>query len=463
VGVLRAPLAAGPSWGRPGALTHRAYRRFLGAQVAGSVGTWMQGVTLSWLVLEQTGSAVLVGLVVAAQNLPVLVAGPLGGLVADRFARRRVLVVTQGLFALPALAVSALATAHAASAWAIVALALLWGRVQVVDLPSRQAVAIELVGRDHLVSAIACNASAWHAASIVGPAIAGAAIGVAGPLPSLLGSCACSLVAIALLLRVDGAAPAPGPASRRDHGGVAEAVRHVRGDPILRSLLPLVAVFSLFAMNRLTLVPLMADQVLRVGAAGFGFLLATSGVGALAGGVALAVRGRPIGGGTHLGIGLVWAAALLGFSVSRQLWLSAGLITVVGVGQEWFMAAALMRIQVDTPDHLRGRVLAFYGQALTGTGPIGAALAGLLAALAGPALAMAAGAVVAGSTALLVRLLSPATFSAGSAPLPGTAPPAPPDRPPASAGRPPSGPAIAASPPPAPAPARTAGRPPPRL
>jgi MFS family permease len=430
---------------RPGALAHRDYRWFLCGQVAGSVGTWMQGVTLSWLVLEQTGSAVLVGLVVAVQNLPVLVVGPLGGVVADRFPKRRVLVVTQVLFALPALFASALTTAHAGSALAILTLALLWGCVQVVDLPSRQAVAIELVGRDDLVSAIACNASAWHAASIVGPAIAGAVIGVAGPVPSLLCAGGCSFAAIVPLLRVRTAAPRSVRSSPPDRGGIAEAVRHVRRDPILRSLLLLVAMFSLFAMNRLTLVPLVADQVLRVGAPGFGILLATSGAGALAGGVALAVRGRPIGGATHLGIGLAWAVALVGFSVSRQLWLSAALLAVVGVGQEWFMAGALMRIQVDIPDHLRGRVLAFYGQALTGTGPIGATAAGLLAALAGPALAMAAGAVVAGSAALVVRLLSPGTFSAASAPRSGTAPPAPPDRPPASAVRPVPGRSIGAA------------------
>jgi MFS family permease len=445
VDELRA-LGKSPPRGRPGALTHRDYRWFLGGQVTGSVGTWMQGVTLSWLVLEQTGSAVLVGLVVAAQNLPVLVAGPLGGVVADRFPKRRVLVLTQVLFALPALILSALATAHAASPTAIVALALLWGCVQVVDLPSRQAVAIELVGRDDLVSAIACNASAWHAASIVGPAIAGAVIGLAGPVPSLLCAGGCSLAAIVLLLRVGAGAARQARPARPDRGGVADAIGHVRGDPLLRSLLLLVAVFSLFAMNRLTLVPLIAEQVLHVGASGFGFLLATSGVGALAGGVALAVRGRPLGGAAHLGVGLTWAAALLGFSLSRQLLLSAGLLTVVGVGQEWFMAAALVRIQVDTPDHLRGRVLAFYGQALTGTGPIGAAMAGLLAALAGPALAMAAGAAVAGSAALLVRLLSPVTFCAASARRSGTAPPARRDRPPASAGRPLPGRSIGASP-----------------
>jgi len=451
-----APVTA-PSRRRLGALHHRGYRRFLAAQSIGSVGTWMQGVAQAWLALELTHSALPVGLVVTAQNLPVLIGGPFGGLVADRFSKRRVLVLTQALFAVPAIGLFALAVTRSVSYPTVVAAAALWGCVQVIDLPSRQAAAIDLVGRNDLLQAIACNASAWHVASVIGPSLAGAVIGVAGPGPCLLCTAACYLAAIGFLLRMEGPHPQARPPRPLLHG-VAEAVSCVRHDRVLGSLLGLAAVFSLFAMNRLTLVPLFADQVLRVGAPGFGFLMATSGLGALGAGIALALRARPLAGSVHFWIGVIWALALIGFSASRQLWLSALLLAVIGVGQEWFMAAALTRIQMDAPDHLRGRVLAFYGQALTGVAPIGAAQSGLLASFVGPALAMATGAIVAGSAALFVRLVIPAVFAPAPAQRPGMARPALRARPPASAAPPGRDAATWASPPPTQCPTHTTGR-----
>jgi MFS family permease len=445
---------------RFGALRARGYRRFLAAQAAGSVGTWTQGAGQAWLVLQLTRSALAVGLVVAVQNLPVLVAGPLGGIVADRVPRQRAVALTQALLALPALALAGLTAWHAAPYWAVLATAASWGCVQVVDLPARQALAGELVARDDLTSAVACSASTWHAASIAGPALAGVLIGVAGLPACGLAAAVCTLAAAGAVLSIPQGAGARGRPPRG--GGVAEAVAYVRLNPPLGSLLVVVAVFSLSAMNRLTLVPLFAGQVLGAGAMGFGLLMAVSGAGALAGGVLLAARSRPLSGAAHLRTGLTWALALLAFSASRRLWLSAALLGVVGLCQEWFMVAALTRIQVSTPDRLRGRVLGLHGQALTGFTPLGAAQAGLLASLFGPPLAMAAGAAVAGSAALLVRLVSPAAFAAAPAPRPGTGRPDRPARPPARAARPARARTTLAAPPPARSPRRTAGRPPPR-
>lgn len=400
----------GPTRHRLGALRSPGYRYFLGAQSVGSIGTWMQSVVQIWLVLQLTHSGVLLGLVVTAQNLPILVAGPFGGLVADRFRRRCVLVVTQALFAVLALGLLALISSGAVSYTVLVVSATLWGCVQVADLPTRQAAVTAFVGERDMLDAIALGAATWHAASIVGPSLAGVVIGLAGPAPSLLCSSACYLTAIALLLRTDDGRSVPRVESRLLLD-VNEAAHYVRRNHVLTCLLLLVAIFSLCAMNRLTVVPLFADQVLRVGAPGFGLLMSISGLGALAGGLALALRTRPVAGSTHFWIGLVWVSTLIMFSATRRLWLSAVLLGLAGVAQEWFLVTALTRIQLLTADRLRGRVLAFYGQALTGVVPIGSFLAGEVASLFGPPVAIAAGAAIAGVAMVLARFLVRTAFA----------------------------------------------------
>src|SRR5215831_18496355 len=167
------PAATSPRRRVLGALRHRNYRLFFGGQLVSTVGTWMQSIAQPWLVLQLTHSALLVGLVLAAQYLPMLVAGPLGGLVADRFPKRRVLQITQAAFMVPALFLFAVSWTHTATYPMLLAAALLWGAIQVVDVPTRQAFAIEMVGREDLMNAIALNSSVWNGAAVVGPALAG--------------------------------------------------------------------------------------------------------------------------------------------------------------------------------------------------------------------------------------------------------------------------------------------------
>jgi MFS family permease len=199
-----------------------------------------------------------------------------------------------------------------------------------------------------------------------------------------------------------------------------EGARYVRRDPVVGAMLLVVAVFSLFAMNRLTLIPLFAEQVLHVGATGFGFLMGCLGLGALAGALSLAFLPGSASGRRQFWIAMGWVAALLGFSFSRQVWLSALLIFVAGFGQMWFLATANTRIQTATPDQLRGRVMSLYAQALMGVGPIGSTQAGALASLFGAPAAMAIGAVVAAFVVGGIRIVRPAVFTVDR--LPGAAP-----------------------------------------
>jgi MFS family permease len=177
-------------------------------------------------------------------------------------------------------------------------------------------------------------------------------------------------------------------------------------------LLVAVAVFSLFAMNRLTLIPFFADQVLDVGARGFGFLLGSMGLGALVGALTLAISPGASDPRRQFWMAMIWVAALLTFSISRVFFISLVCLFIAGYSQISFVATANNRIQTITPDHLRGRVMALYAQALIGVGPMGSLQAGGLATLFGAPWAMAIGAVVAGAVVLAIRLARPYVFAA---------------------------------------------------
>ncbi|HEY1419388.1 MAG TPA: MFS transporter [Candidatus Dormibacteraeota bacterium] len=396
-----------------GALRHRNYRLFLAGQIVSTVGTWMQSVAMPWLALQLTHNAFLVGLVLAAQFTPVLIGSPLGGVVADRYRKRNVLLVTQSLFMVPSFAMFALSHSGHVQYWMIIVAAFATGTINLFDVPSRQAFIVEMVGKQDLMNAIALNSSVFNAAAVVGPAVAGVLIAAVGLPLCFLANSASYMAAIAALLFMRNL---PAIVQQRHEERwttrLAEGARYARHDPVVGMLLIAVAVFSLFAMNRLTLIPLFADQVLHAGAQGFGFLIGSMGLGALVGALTLAFF--PAMGADprrQLWMAMIWVAALLTFSLSRVFLLSVMTLFIAGYCQISFVATANSRIQTITPDHLRGRVMAIYAQALIGVGPIGSTQAGALASLFGAPWAMAIGAAVAGAVILGIRLLRPEVFT----------------------------------------------------
>ena len=405
-----------------GALRHRNYRLFLTGQIISTVGTWMQSVAMPWLALELTHSGLLVGLVLAAQFTPVLLGGPFGGLVADRYGKRNILLVTQSLFTIPSFVLFAVSATGHAQYWMVIVAAFATGAINMFDVPCRQAFVIEMVGRKDLMNAIALNSSVFNASAVIGPAIAGLVIAAVGvPICFLANSVSYLAAIVALLLMRDlppaAAAHHEQPLLKR----VVEGAAYARREPAVGMLLIAVAVFSLFAMNRLTLIPLFADQVLHVGAHGFGFLLASMGLGALVGALTLAFS--PTLGADprrQFWMAMIWVGALVEFSISRVFVLSLATLFVAGYCQISFVATANNRIQTLTPDRLRGRVMSLYAQALIGVGPLGSTQAGLLATLFGAPWAMATGAVVAGAVVLGIRIVRPETFSLSTAFSPGT-------------------------------------------
>ncbi len=395
-----------------GALRHRNYRLFFAGQVISTVGTWMQSVAMPWLALQLTHSGLLVGLVLAAQFVPILVGSQLGGMVADRFRKRRILLVTQSAFTIPAFALFALTASGQAHYWMVIGAAFAAGTVNLFDVPARQAFIVEMVGKRDLTNAIALNSAVFNGAAVVGPSVAGVLIALVGVPLCFLANSVSYLAAVAALLLMRGLPDVVEERHRQPFlSRLAQGASYARHEPVVGGLLVAVASFSLFAMNRQTLMPLFADQVLHTGAQGFGFLLGAMGMGALAGALTLAFM-------PHLGtdprrqlwMAGIWVAALLEFSISRAFAISLVTLFVAGYCQISFLATTNSRIQTITPDHLRGRVMALYVQAFAGVGPLGAMQAGLLATLFGAPWAMAIGAIAAGAVVSVVWLVTPEVF-----------------------------------------------------
>src|SRR3984893_6791063 len=230
-----------------GALRHRNYRLFLTGQIISTVGTWMQSVAMPWLALQLTHSALLVGLVLAAQFLPVLVGGPLGGVIADRYRKRNILLATQALFMIPSFALFALSATGHAQYWMVIVAAVATGTINMFDMPARQAFVIEMVGRQDLMNAIALNPSGFNAASVIGPAVAGLVIAAVGVPICFLANSVSYLGAVgALLLMRDLPNIVPHHDLQPFLARLAEGVSYARREPVVGLLLIAVAVFSLF-------------------------------------------------------------------------------------------------------------------------------------------------------------------------------------------------------------------------
>jgi MFS family permease len=377
-----------------GALAHRNFRLFFLGQGISLIGTWMQAVALGWLVLELTNSAFAVGLNQALRSLGVLVFTLYGGVVVDRVDKRRLIVWTQVLQMLEALALALLVWTKTATTWQVMALAVLFGIVSAFDIPARQAFLVELVGRDNLMNAIALNSSMFNAARIVGPAVAGVLIGATdvGMCFFLNGVSYLAVLAGLFAIRLPPFAPRVVPYSA--WVGFRQAVAFIRSEPRVSTIVILVAVFSVFGFPFLVLMPVVARDVLHTTARGYGLLMAAVGVGAMLGALALALEGRRVKQGVALlQSGAVFAALLVGFAAARSFGLALLLLALAGCAMIITTALANTMLQTLVPDALRGRVMAFYAFVFVGMAPLGAFQAGLVAEHRGAPTAIALGGV----------------------------------------------------------------------
>jgi MFS family permease len=374
------------------ALRHRNYRLFASGQVISLIGTWMQSVAESWLVYRLTGSPLLLGVVGFANRIPVFLFSTVGGAVADRYNRHRVVLATQIASMCLASLLAFLTLTHLVQVWHLMAIAALLGIVNAIDIPTRQSFVVELVAREDLQNAIALNSSMFNGARIVGPAVAGVLVAVVGEGWCFFANAVSYIAVIAslLLMRAPSAAPTARPASIRAH--VAEGFRFVlRSRPIVVILL-LLGFVSLMGTPYSVLMPIIADQTFHAGSRGLGLLMGASGVGALIGALTLARRvglhgyGRTIGLAA-MGLGL----SLIAFSTVRYFWLGVALLLPAGFAMMTQMAASNTLIQSMIPNSLRGRVMAVYSMMFMGMAPIGALLAGALAGWLGATTTVAIG------------------------------------------------------------------------
>jgi MFS family permease len=388
---------------RLGALTHRNFRLFFLGQGISLIGTWMQSVALGWLVLELTNSAFAVGLNQALRSLGVLVFTLYAGTVVDRVEKRRLIVWTQLLQMVEALALAGLVWTKGVATWQVMVLALGFGVVNAFDIPARQAFIAELVPKDDLMNAIALNSSMFNAARIVGPAVAGVLIGAAGIGACFLLNGVSYIAVIAGLLAMRLPPVTARRAAASGWAGFRVGVGFIRRDPRVLALVVLVAAFSVFGFPFLVLMPVVARDVLHTDARGYGVLMAAVGIGAMLGALGLAVAGRRVPKGRALlAGGSAFATLLVLFATARSFSLAALLLALVGCAMIITTALANTMLQTIVPDELRGRVMAFYAFVFVGMAPFGAFLAGLLAEHTSAPVAIAWGGVGCLVAALLV-------------------------------------------------------------
>jgi len=360
----------------------RNYRLFFAGQLVSVSGTWMQQVAQTWLVLTLTGSGLDLGVTVALQFLPMLLFGMWGGLVADRFDKRRTLIIAQAVAAVLAVTLWALVVSDVVQLWMVYVLAFLLGLVQVVDMPTRQSFVTEMVGPDEVPNAVGLNSAMFNAGRLVGPAAAGVVISTAGVAPAFLVNAASYLVVIGALWAMRPAelyrdSRSERRAAGRQPGQIREGLRHVWHTPQLRSPLLLVAVVGTFGFNFNVVLPVLARYTLHGGASLYGWLTGVMALGSLVGALYAASRARPT---RRLLVGSAVAFAVLTLlAATAPTPLTMALVLVpVGLSVMLFLATANATLQLNSSPAMRGRVMAIYGLVFLGSTPVGGPLLGFV-------------------------------------------------------------------------------------
>jgi len=362
------------------ALQSRNYRLFFAGQTVSLVGSWMTRLATTWLVYRLTGSAVLLGTVSFCSQIPMFFLAPIAGVWVDRWDRRRTLVITQSIAMLQSFALAALTLSGVIRVWHIVALSLVQGVVNAIDMPARQSFVIQMVERrEDLSNAIALNSSMVNATRLIGPAAAGIVVGAIGEGWCFLADGVSYLAVIASLIAMRVTQPALSGPRTGAVQQMTEGWQYVRQSPPIRSLLILLGIVSLVGMPYTVLMPIFADRILHGGPNTMGFLMGASGIGALLAALMLARRQTVAGLGKWIpASAAIFGAALIGFALSRTLWLSLAVMPLVGFGMMQEMAATNTILQTIVEDDKRGRVMAYYAMAFQGVAPFGSLLAGAL-------------------------------------------------------------------------------------
>ncbi len=384
------------------ALKVRNFRLYFVGQLISVSGSWMQSVAQGWLVLQLTGSSLDLGIAVALQFLPILLAGSYGGLVADRYDKRRILYFTQSGAGLLALLLGVLITLHQVVPMTVYLIAFGLGIVNLFDVPARQAFVQQMVGRDLIANAVSLQSVLMNSGRVIGPGIAAAfiaLIGTAGCFYANSVSFVAVLVALAMMRQAE---LLPMRIVERQRGQLRLGLRYVWETPVLRNVITSVALVGTFAFNFTVTLPLLARITFHQRtAAHYGLLMGAMGIGAIIGGLYVAHRSRPTP--------RLLAVLALGFGVSMTLVAFAPTMLLAevamiptGAFSIAFMSSANATLQLNSAEHMRGRVMSLYAMAFLGTTPIGAPLIGLIISGTDPRIGLFLGASVTLLTGLML-------------------------------------------------------------
>lgn len=400
------------------ALYARDFRLFWFGQIISLSGTWMHSVAQSWLVYSLTKSPLSLGIIASLSSLPILILTLFGGMVADRYPKRNILIVTQVLSVLPALALGILTDTDTITIWQVGIIAFFLGTVNAFDVPARQAFLAEVVNKGDITNAIALNSAAFNGARVIGPVIAGFLIARFG-LPACFYLNALSFVAVIVALSK---IQARGVVTARSAGlfsDIAAGGRFVMKERAILYIMALIGLFSLFGIPYITLLPVLAAEILHVGAKGLSLLVAAAGAGSLCAALIIAFKGEVERKDIYIPLsGLVFSVAILGISFSRSFHLSLFFIFLAGWGVVSYLATSNSYIQNMVPDALRGRVMSLYILVFLGLAPVGNSVIGIMADLLGTiaSLKMFAAICIGGSilfAAVFRRAAAPGTVLPG--------------------------------------------------
>lgn len=399
------------------ALKYRNFRIFFIGQGVSLVGTWMQVIAMSWLVYRMTNSPFLLGIVGFSSQMPSFVFGPFAGIIADRFNRHRLLIITQALSMIQALILAVLTLTGTIAVWHLIVLGIFLGCINAIDIPARQSFIVEMVERkENLGNAIALNSLMFNAARLVGPSIAGIIIALAGEGICFLinGLSFLAILASLCAMKIK--------VKKRDQGSydmikdLKEGFAYTFGFPPIKFILLLLAVISLMGSSYMVLMPVFAKDVLKGGPGTLGILMSSVGVGALVATLYLASRKSVVGLSPLIPLcSGIFSVGLIFFSFSHSLIISMLLLAISGFGFMTNTAVSNTILQTIVDDDKRGRVMSFYAMAFMGMAPIGSLLAGSLASKIGAAntlilggvCSIAASAVFAAKLPLISKLIHP--------------------------------------------------------
>jgi MFS family permease len=398
-------------------LHNRNYRLYFIGQTISVSGTWMQQLAQAVLILQLTNkSGTALGILTALQFLPMLIFGAWGGVIADRFDKRRILFGTQVAAGVLALVMGLIVSSGHAEVWNVYLLSVLLGFVNVIDNPARQTFVLEMVGREDLPNAVSLNSVVMNSSRVVGPAIAGVLIAVFGIAPCFYINAASYVAVVVALSMMDTSLLHRLPTVERAKGQLREGFRYAWSEPMVRVPLLMMAVIGTFAFNFQVVIPLIATKTFDKGAGGIALLLSAMGLGAVLGGLSVASR-RGVSHKRLITLSMTMGVTILIASAAPSLATEVIALFLMGAAAFAFIAVANTTIQLTAAPEMRGRVMALYAIAFLGSTPIGGPIVGWISQVYGPRIGFAIGGVAAiGATAWAGWSLSRHRARAGEQP-----------------------------------------------